>query len=412
MMPADPGSRTVAVLCFALLMVMVGFATYGVVLPGVSRDLGLTEAQAGFAGGIFFLAYAVASPLCSALTDMFQPKRIYLAGCAAGLVGGLWFPLVSDSYAALLTSRALSGLGMAGAYLPGMTLLTGALPPERRARSASLYTAFLTLGTSLSFASAALLRTAGGWPAAFVGAAVACAVAAVLVAVMVGPRQGPNPGAAALMRNLKVVLKSPGARMWSIASWGNAWEGMSFRIWWIALLSWSAAQPGNEGFSGVDFALLSSVSGLMAMPLSAWVARKAESSGQRERVVAAAAMSSVVAGAILIVFMGQTLWLVFPLTLLYACAIFSDVASLPVAAMAQVPAEARGAVLAVQAFLTNAGSFVGAWVGGVVLSAAGGANSLSAWRWCVASMMAGSLFTALMVMGMDVRKRRAARAQH
>jgi hypothetical protein len=30
----------------------------------------------------------------------------------------------------------------------------------------------------------------------------------------------------------------------------------------------------------------------------------------------------------------------------------------------------------------------------------------------VASMMAGSLFTALMVMGMDVRKRRAARAQH
>jgi predicted MFS family arabinose efflux permease len=123
-------------------------------------------------------------------------------------------------------------------------------------------------------------------------------------------------------------------------------------------------------------------------------------------------MSSVVAGAILIVFMGQTLWLVFPLTLLYACAIFSDVASLPVAAMAQVPAEARGAVLAVQAFLTNAGSFVGAWVGGVVLSAAGGANSISAWRWCVASMMAGSLFTALMVMGMDVRKRRAARAQH
>jgi MFS family permease len=405
-MLADAGSRTVAVLCFALLMVMVGFANYGVVLPGISADLGLTEAQAGFAGGVFFLAYAIASPLCSALTDMLQPKRIYLAGCALGIVGGLWFPLVSDSYGALLASRVLSGLGMAGAYLPGMTLLTGALPPERRARNASVYTAFLTLGTSLSFASAALLRTAGGWRAAFLGAAVASAIAAVGVALLVRPRAGPPPGAAALVRNLRVVMATPGARAYSIASWGNAWEGMSFRIWWIALLGWSAMQPGNEAFTAVDFALLSAVSGLMAMPLSAWVARQAERTGQRERVIAAAAMSSVLVGAILIMALGQSLWLVFPLTLLYACAIFSDVASLPVAAMAQVPAEARGAVLAVQAFLTNAGSFVGAWVAGVVLSLAGGAGSITAWRWCIASMMAGSLFTALTVLQIDRRRRR------
>jgi predicted MFS family arabinose efflux permease len=181
---------------------------------------------------------------------------------------------------------------------------------------------------------------------------------------------------------------------------------MSFRIWWIALLGWSAMQPGNEAFTAVDFALLSAVSGLMAMPLSAWVARQAERTGQRERVIAAAAMSSVLVGAILIMALGQSLWLVFPLTLLYACAIFSDVASLPVAAMAQVPAEARGAVLAVQAFLTNAGSFVGAWVAGVVLSLAGGAGSITAWRWCIASMMAGSLFTALTVLQIDRRRRR------
>ena len=68
---------------------------------------------------------------------------------------------------------------------------------------------------------------------------------------------------------------------------------------------------------------------LMAMPLSAWVARQAEASGQRARVVAAAALSSLVAGASLSFFMCQTRWLVSPLTLPLALRIFLAVASLP-----------------------------------------------------------------------------------
>ena len=122
-----PTAYPTAVMCTALLLNMVGFSNYGAVLPGIIHDLALTPSEAGFAGGIFFLSYAIGSPIASVLTDVIDPKRLYLAGCAAGLAGGLCFPLINDSYASLLIARLLSGLGMAGTYIPGMTLIGAAV---------------------------------------------------------------------------------------------------------------------------------------------------------------------------------------------------------------------------------------------------------------------------------------------
>jgi len=403
------GRPAVAVMCAALLLNMVGFSNYGAVLPGIIHDLALTPAQAGFAGGIFFLSYAVGSPVCSVLTDVVDPRRLYLAGCVAGVVGGLCFPLVSDGYGALLAGRLLSGLGMAGTYIPGMTLLAEAMPPAERAKATSIYTSCLTLGTSGSFASAALLRMLGGWHFAFDGAALACAGAALAVGVWIGGRRGGRSSLTALFANLRLVLRSRAVLLYAVASAGNAWEGMAFRVWWIALLTFCAARPGNAWAVHVDFTLLSAVAGPLGMPVAAWVATRAEAAGargRRELVIAAAAFSSVVMGAVLIGGLDLPLWLIFPLTLAYQCSTFSDAGSLPVAIMSQVPPAARGAVLAVQVTLTNSGSFAGAWVCGVVLATAGGTASLAAWRWTLAAMMAASAVSAAAMLAVWRGRRR------
>ncbi len=401
------GKRAIRVMCAALLLNMVGFSNYGAVLPGIIHDLGLTPSEAGFAGGIFFLSYAIGSPLASVLTDVFDPKRLYLAGCAAGLAGGLCFPLLSDSYASLLVARLLSGLGMAGTYIPGMTLLAAAVPVEHRARATSIYTSCLTLGTSGSFASAALLRMAGGWPFAFLGAAIACLGAAAAVALLMAGRQSLGASLSALFANLRLVLRTRAVLLYALASAGNAWEGMAFRVWWIALLAFCAGRTGEAWANAVDFALLSAVAGPLAMPVSAWVAARAETAarqGRRERVIAAAAFSSVAAGALLIFNLDAPLWLVFALTLLYQSTIFSDASSLPVGIMAQAPASARGAVLAVQVTLTNSGSFIGAWVCGIVLAHTGGTGNIAAWRWTLAAMMAASAVSAAAMIAVRARR--------
>jgi MFS family permease len=393
-------------MCAALLLNMVGFSNYGAVLPGIIHDLALTPSEAGFAGGIFFLSYAIGSPIASVLTDVFDPRRLYLAGCAAGLAGGICFPLLSDSYGALLAGRLLSGFGMAGTFIPGMTLLGAAVPPAERARAVALYTSCLTLGTSGSFASAAILRMAGGWPFAFLGAALACALAAGAVGLGMAGRRGGGVSLAALFANLRLVLRTRAVLLYAIAGAGNAWEGMAFRVWWIALLAFCASRTREPWADLVDFALLSAIAGPLAMPVSAWVAARAEAAartGKRERVIAAAACSSVLAGALLIFNLDAPLWLVFALTLLYQSTIFSDASSLPVGIMSQAPASARGAVLAVQVTMTNSGSFIGAWVCGIVLAQTGGTASLAAWRWTLGAMMAASAVSAVAMLAVKRR---------
>ncbi len=393
-----PTAYPTAVMCTALLLNMVGFSNYGAVLPGIIHDLALTPSEAGFAGGIFFLSYAIGSPIASVLTDVIDPKRLYLAGCAAGLAGGLCFPLINDSYASLLIARLLSGLGMAGTYIPGMTLIGAAVSQAERPRATSLYTSCLTLGTSLSFASAAILRMIGGWPQAFIGAAVSCIAAAVGVFLLMSGRRGGASGLSALFANLRLVLRTRAAMLYALAGAGNAWEGMAFRVWWIALLAFCASRTHEPWADFVDFALASAISGPLAMPVAAWVAARAEAasrSGRREYVIAAAAFSSVAVGTVLILNLNAPLWIVFALTLLYQCTIFSDAGSLPVGIMAQVPPSARGAVLAVQVTLTNTGSFIGAWACGIVLAHTGGTASLTAWRYTLATMMAASALAGL-----------------
>ena len=120
---------------------------------------------------------------------------------------------------------------------------------SERARATSIYTSCLTLGTSGSFASAALLRMAGGWHFAFAGAAVACLAAAMAVWMWMGGRQGGASSLSALFANLRLALRTRAVLLYALASAGNAWEGMAFRVWWIALLAFGVGgvQSGGAG---------------------------------------------------------------------------------------------------------------------------------------------------------------------
>jgi MFS family permease len=386
----------VLVMCAALMLVMVGFANYAAVLPSVLADRGLTPAQGGVAGGVFFLAYAIASPVFAALTDTRDAKRLCLIGCVLASAGGVTFPLVHDGYGALLAGRALSGLGMAGTYMPGLRLLTDAVGPNDRDRAASIYTSTITLGTSGSFAAAALLEMIAGWSAAFLGAAAAAVLAALLIGAAMRikpPARVKSVGASQVAIRFGQVLRIPRARLVALAAVGNSWEGMAFRTWWIGLLTFSAAQTGNGHWNGLNFALSSAAAGLLAMPLSVWVAARASAAPplRRYRVLAIASASSLAVGLPLVVMVDGPFPIVFGLTVLYLCAVFADAGAIPPAMLSCTPPEIRGAALAVLSAAANAAAFAGTAACGIALSLTGGVDSASAWRAALFTMMVGAV---------------------
>lgn len=408
-MAADVASkRPVLVMCTALMLVMVGFANYAAVLPSVLADRGLTPAQGGVAGGVFFLAYAIASPIFAALTDTRDAKRLCLIGCGLAGVGGLMFPLLDDGYGALLAGRAPAGLGMAGTYMPGLRLLTDAVEPNNRDRAVSIYTSTITLGTSGSFAAAALLEMVGGWAAAFSGAAVTAGLAALLIGAAMhfkSPAVAKSIEASRVAARFGRVLRIPQARLVALAAVGNSWEGMAFRTWWIGLLTFSAAQTDNGHWKGLNFALFSAAAGLLAMPLSVWVAARASAAPpfRRHRIMAIAAASSIVVGLPLAMVVDGPFPIVFALTVLYLCAVFADAGAIPPAMLSCTPPEARGAALAVLSAAANAAAFAGATACGIALSLTGGITSANAWRAALFTMMLGALIAIAAFCALRVR---------
>ncbi|WP_431303330.1 MFS transporter [Sediminicoccus sp. BL-A-41-H5] len=383
----------------ALVLNVIGFANYAAVLPALMAGTGFSEAEAGVAGGAFFLAYAIGSPIFAALTDSRRPRQLYMLGGMLGIAGGLLFPFLDAGYPALVLSRALSGLGMAGIYMPGLRLLLETLPPEQQSRGSSVHVSTLTLGLSASFAVSGALQWALGWQAAFLGAAVAAGLAMLVVGMgMPSPRPARSEGA--LLARLGKVYRTRGVVLVLASVAGNSWEGMAFRTWWVALLGFAVLQPGNEGLTWLNLALATAFTGLLAMPLSTWVARRAEA-GRRHRVIAIAAGLSVVIGMGLAVLLTAPFWMVFALSVLYACFIFSDAGSLPPALLARVSPAERGAALALLAASANLAACLAIIACGVVLQLLGGASSLIAWRITLGVMAAGSLVTACCMLALD-----------
>lgn len=386
----------------ALLMNLVGFANYAAVLPALRTATGISEAQAGIAGGVFFLSYAIGSPIFAGLTDTRDARKLFVIGCAIGVAGGFVFPMISDSYAALVLGRSLTGLGIAGTYMPGMRLLMESVPSQRQSLAAGGYVSALTLGLSCSFALSGLLEWWFSWQAAFIGAA-ACAALAMAIVGSTMPSTNPLPAQASLLARLSKASRARNLNFVLLAAAGNSWEGMGFRTWWVAMLSYTATVPGNESFGWLNFALATAFAGPLAMPISAWVARRAES-GRRHRVIATAASSSVLVALTLGAFVDSTLPVAFFLSVIYMCAIFSDAGALTPAALACAPPEERGAVLALQSAASNIGAFASVIVSGWVLHICGGFGSSNAWRWTIFLLAAGSVVTALAMLRVDTRR--------
>jgi MFS family permease len=56
---------------------MTGFSTYPALLAPLREAWGMSGAEAGFIGGVFFAGYMGAVPLLSALTDRIDARRVY-----------------------------------------------------------------------------------------------------------------------------------------------------------------------------------------------------------------------------------------------------------------------------------------------------------------------------------------------
>jgi predicted MFS family arabinose efflux permease len=381
--------------CAAQVLVQIGAFFWPVLLPTLVPAWRISNAQAGWITGIFYLAYMLSVPILVTLTDRIDAKRVYLFGVACTCVGHLSFGLFADGFASALLIRALTGIGWAGTYMTGVKLLADEVDKKLMSRAVAGHAASIGLSGALSFGCADLLAHWVGWRAAFAVAAGAAGLAWLLIALAVPRARVPAAGAPpeGALFDFRPVFRNRSAMAYAQAYCVHTLEMNALRGWGVAFLGFVAVATGVES-AWLSPAVVLTTLGLIGTAASVLGNELAIRFGRRTLVSTAMAGSVLVAGAL--GYLGTVSYgAAVALLLVYGAVVWLDSSSLTAGAAGTAEPSRRGATLAVHSSLGYAGGFVGPLLIGYTLDALGGMSraSWSAAFAAIAALMLISLIT-------------------
>src|SRR5947207_6362968 len=174
--------------------------------PMVKRELNLTDSEIGLFGTAFLLVYAIAAVPFGYWGDRGVRKDVIAVGVAIWSVATLLTGF-ARTYMQLFLSRAIVGIGEAGYYPAGTSLMSDYFPKEQRSRVMSVWGAGSTVGIALGFAGGGFLADLFGWRAAFFIVGLPGLCLALLVWRMREPLRGAVEKGPSLVRTADAGLK-------------------------------------------------------------------------------------------------------------------------------------------------------------------------------------------------------------
>jgi predicted MFS family arabinose efflux permease len=385
-------ARLVGAVCAAQVLVQIGAFFWPALLPGMIPLWQLSNSEAGWITASFYGAYMLSVPVLVTLTDRVDPKRVYLFGVAATVLGHLLFGLLAEGFWSALLLRALTGMGWAGTYMTGLKLLADRVDAKLMSRATAGHAASIGISGALSFATGDLIAGAGGWRTAFLAAATSAAVACLLVAVTV-PAQG-KPTTAAKdghgLYDFRPVFRNSSAMAYAIAYSIHTLEMSALRGWGVAFLGYVAATTGTPAAAILSPAIVATGLGLLGTSASV-AGNEAAIRYGRKRLIVGAMLASILIGGTLGFLGTMSYALAAVLLTLYGIVIWLDSSSLTAGTAGTAEPSRRGATLAVHSMLGYAGGFVGPLLVGWVLDLSGGMSQMG---WGIA-FLAVALLMAL-----------------
>lgn len=245
----SPLVRLTAVFCLAEVGAMAGVMFFPALVPTFQAAWGLSNTDAGWISGIYYVGYAGAAPLLVGLTDRIDARRVYLASSVLSAVALLGFAHAEGLWSASLW-RFLAGIGFAGCYMPGLKALSDRIETVAGSRAVSFYTAASGVGTAISVWLAGRLEGAVGWQATAMLLALGPATGALVVLAAVPPKPPPPAaGRPSLWSALdfRPVLSNRPSLGYMLAYAAHSWELFGFRAWVVTFLVFAAAQAGPAG---------------------------------------------------------------------------------------------------------------------------------------------------------------------
>ncbi len=181
-----------------------GFARYGygLYLPELRREFGLSTAQLGLISSLSYVGYLAAVVLVGTLISRLGP-RLMILSAGATAAAGMTLVAVTDSVAVMAVGIVLAGTSAGWVWAPYSEVAPAMLPPRRAERSLAIIASGTAWGTAIA-GGFALATPSDDWRLAWAAFTV-IAVAVTVVNAVVLPKgvtraDGPSISGAVLAR--------------------------------------------------------------------------------------------------------------------------------------------------------------------------------------------------------------------
>ncbi|WP_433509193.1 MFS transporter [Nonomuraea sp. CA-143628] len=324
-------------------------------LPQVSRGLDVSEATAGWLISGYALSVAIGAILLTAATTRVHRKAV-LVGLVALFVLGNLLSAVAPSYGVALLGRVVAALCHGSFFGIGSLVARRMVPPERASQAVAVMFAGLTIANVLGVPFGALVGERWGWRATFwaitgIGVLALAAIAVWVPAWAGAVHEAHRPAGGHAFRSWQVWL--------TLAATALGYGGMFGAFSYIAYTFTEVT-----GFTPADVAWLLVVYGSGLVIGNVAGGRAADRDRDRTLIVSLAGLAATLAAFGLLAD-GR----VASVVLVFLMGVFGF-AGVP-GMITRVTDAADGAPLAASANVaaSNVGNALGAWLGGLAISA-------------------------------------------
>lgn len=378
---------------FAILPI----ASFPALMPDFIAAWGLSNTEAGWIAGVYYLGYMLVVTHAVMLTDRFDARLVFAGGAVVTGLSTVSFAVFADGFWSGFLLRAIGGVGQAAVYMPGLRALTDRLQGGEQSRAVTFYTASYSIAVAMSFTVTGLLAEWFGWRWSFALVGLFCLLAGGLSWLLLKPHLPASAGKPAPKFALRPVLRNRDAMGYIIGYAAHGFELTAMRAWVTAFLVFVLAREPSVAAIMPSATVLAALVTLIGLPASLMGNEMALRFGRRRALVVIMTISAVMGLAF-----GFTAWLPVWAVLLF-CAIYfvficGDSGALTSGMMAAAEPEHRASTMALHSSLGFGVSVMGPLFVGFALDAAqylAGGQSVLTWGIGLAVMGIGALIGPL-----------------